>query len=99
MNKSDYLTLVAIEECAEIQQALSKAVRFGFDDHHPDCPDKTNEDDVLHEFYQLTAMIEELQRQHIIRKPTDEAIRRIKEQKLSKVSHYMAYSRQRGRLD
>lgn len=57
MRKNEYLALVAMEECAEIQQALSKAIRFGFEDHHPSRVDETNEEQMLTEFYQLTAMI------------------------------------------
>ena len=31
MTKQEYLLTVAMEECAEIQQAISKALRFGMD--------------------------------------------------------------------
>ena len=53
--------LITIEECAEVQQALAKIMRFGAKDHHPEAPTETNEEQLLTEFYQLTAMMEELQ--------------------------------------
>lgn len=43
MIKKEYLSLVAMEECAELQQALFKSLRFGFDDHHPNREEQSNE--------------------------------------------------------
>lgn len=99
MRKNEYLTLVAMEECAEIQQALSKAIRFGVDDHHPSRADETNEEQLLTEFYQLTAMIEELQNQGIIESFTREKIAEVKQNKIKKVYQYMDYSKKQGLLD
>lgn len=99
MRKNDYLALVAMEECAEIQQALSKAIRFGFDDHHPSRADETNEDQMLTEFYQLTAMIEELQKQGVIAGFTQEKIEKVKQSKIEKVYKYMDYSKEKGVLE
>ncbi|MGX7149307.1 hypothetical protein [Enterococcus ureasiticus] len=99
MRKNEYLTLVAMEECAEIQQALSKAIRFGFDDHHPSRADETNEEQMLTEFYQLTAMIEEMQKQGIIEGFTQEKITQVKKNKIDKVYKYMDYSKGKGLLE
>ncbi|WP_086313875.1 hypothetical protein A5821_001419 [Enterococcus sp. 7F3_DIV0205] len=99
MRKNDYLALVAMEECAEIQQALSKAIRFGFDDHHPSRADETNEEQMLTEFYQLTAMIEELQKQGVIAGFTQEKIEKVKQSKIEKVYKYMDYSKEKGVLE
>lgn len=99
MQKNEYLALVAMEECAEVQQALSKAIRFGFDDHHPSRADETNEEQLLTEFYQLTAMIEELHKQEIISGFTQEKIKQVKQDKIEKVYKYMKYSKNNGRLD
>jgi hypothetical protein len=35
MKESERLLIVAMEECAEIQQEISKALRFGTENHHP----------------------------------------------------------------
>lgn len=99
MRKNEYLTLVAMEECAEIQQALSKAIRFGFDDHHPSRADETNEEQMLTEFYQLTAMIEEMQNKGIIVGFTQEKIEKVKHDKIEKVYKYMDYSEEKGLLE
>lgn len=99
MRKNEYLALVAMEECAEIQQALSKAIRFGFDDHHPSRADETNEEQMLTEFYQLTAMIEELQKHGIIKGFTQEKINQVQQNKIKKVYKYMDYSTGKGLLE
>lgn len=38
MNKKEYLLSCLSEECGEVTQAVSKILRFGSDDHHPDAP-------------------------------------------------------------
>ena len=53
MQESENLYVVAMEECAELQQALSKGLRFGMYNHHPDRPYQTNAQEVLQEYYQL----------------------------------------------
>lgn len=50
MNKGEYLMVVAAEECAEIQENIAKAIRFGVDNHHPDKPETTNGYEILKEF-------------------------------------------------
>ena len=92
MNKKEYLSLVTMEECAELQQALSKSLRFGFDDHHPEKHNQSNEQQVLEEYYQLVAMMEELQRKNIINLLSEEEIKNIKRTKIKKVYQYMEYS-------
>ncbi|WP_314062117.1 hypothetical protein [uncultured Vagococcus sp.] len=99
MKLKEYLTVVAMEECAEIQQVLSKALRFGFDDTHPNKPSDSNEAEILTEYYQLAAMIEELQKQEILGTYSQDTIDRIKVDKIDKVYHYMEYSKQKGLLD
>lgn len=94
MKKNEYLALVAMEECAEVQQALSKAIRFGFKDYHPSRVDESNEEQMLTEFYQLTAMIEELEKQGAIKCFSEEKITKIKQDKIKKVYKYMDYSKQ-----
>ena len=51
----------AIEECAELQQALCKAERCGWFSHHPDRPGKTNMDEVKAEMDDVVEAIEKLQ--------------------------------------
>ncbi|MCP5268138.1 MAG: hypothetical protein H6943_03755 [Zoogloeaceae bacterium] len=50
-----------IEECAELQQALCKAERFGWFNYHPDRPERTNMDDVRAEMDDVVEAIERMQ--------------------------------------
>ena len=99
MKTNEYLALVAMEECAEIQQALSKGMRFGFQDTHPARANETNAEEVLTEYYQLTAMMEALQQEGLLETFSASKIASIKRNKLAKVEHYMAYSKDQGALE
>lgn len=63
MNNTENLFVIASEECAEIQQVISKALRFGSDSHHPDRPYITNAEEIMTEYYQLCAVLDILKEQ------------------------------------
>lgn len=98
MNTQEYLLTVLAEEAAEIIQAVSKIQRFGLNDVGP-ARSKTNADQLMHEFYDLQAVMQLLQMNQIL--PTDppSAVEDMIEYKQSKVTHYMNYSREQGCLD
>lgn len=56
MNK-DYLLTCLMEECAELAQAASKAIRFGLSDHNPETGIK-NIEQLEMEFNDLLGIIE-----------------------------------------
>jgi len=57
MTRNEHLLTCVIEECAEIQQAAAKALRFGLENGHPSsCT--TNADDIAHEVCDLTAVLD-----------------------------------------
>lgn len=58
MNGQEHTLIVCMEECSEIQTAISKGLRFGLDNHHPLSPELTNGKDIMTEFYQLCAVME-----------------------------------------
>lgn len=60
MKSVENLFVTAMEECAEIQQAISKSLRFGLENHHPTSA-TTNAVDIMIEFYHLQTVIERLQ--------------------------------------
>ena len=95
MNKTEHLLTCLIEECAEIQKAATKALRFGLDDHAPDGP--INSESIAHELTDLLAVIEMLEDEKII--PTLRKPQEIRAKK-DKVIKYMEYAmEERGTLD
>lgn len=60
LNKTEHLLTIVLEECAEIQQNVSKALRFGFDNYHPDKLGISNGTQILEEFNRLKAVIDML---------------------------------------
>lgn len=52
--------LVLSEECAEVAQAASKILRFGYDDAHPDAPDVGNRVRLREEIIDLMWIINEM---------------------------------------
>lgn len=62
MNRKEYLLTVASEECSEIAQNISKALRFGLDSHKPGT-DTSNAEKIMQEYYDLKAVIIKLQQE------------------------------------
>ena len=50
--------LILIEECSEVQQAISKIFRFGMNSRYPENSPRDNMDDLHLEIGDLLAMIE-----------------------------------------
>ena len=99
MNKTENILTTALEECAEIQQAISKAMRFGMNAHHPMKPDHTNAHDILTEYYQLQAVMELLQKDGILPILPENEITAIKQHKLEAMRQYQNISVLNGCLD
>ena len=94
MTKIENLLLVSMEEAAELQQNISKAMRFGMHTYCEEYQHKVdNESELLLEFYQLQAMIEHMQDIGILKKIPKEDIEKIKSNKLEKVYKYMDVSK------
>lgn len=94
MNKVEHLLVCLAEECAEIQQAVSKALRFGLDDGAPGG-EITNAQDIAKECCDIVALIDLLEEEGVIyNSGTIQAI----EQKKAKVKRYMEYAKMRGTL-
>lgn len=94
MNRTEHLLTCLAEECAEVQQAVAKALRFGLDDGYPGAA-TTNAQDIAREFADLLAVIEMLEDAKAIARSTDtHAI----ERKKSRVTAYMIYAEERGAL-
>lgn len=98
MREIENLCIVAMEECAELQQALSKSLRFGFDNYNPDTPEKTNKVDVLNEYYQLVGVMEMLIDSGWVGRFSQENIEAIKQKKRCMVSDYKELSKAFGTI-
>lgn len=92
MREYENLCVVAMEECAELQQALSKSLRFGFHNYNPETPEKDNAIDILNEYYQLMGVMEMLIDSGYVGHFSKEEIEYIKNRKRCKVSDYKELS-------
>lgn len=95
MNKAEHLLTCLIEECAEVQQAATKALRFGLDDGHPEGT-ATNEQDLMKEISHFTAVAELLQEENILTLPMFSGPEY--NAKKERVRAYMSYAARRGTL-
>ncbi len=93
MNDTEHLLVCLAEECAEIQQAVAKALRFGLEDNYKNT---TPAADIARECCDLIAVIELLEEAGVIRKTG--TIQEI-EKKKARVRYYMEYAREHGTLE
>ena len=92
MNRVNYLLECASEECAEVIQRISKALRFGLNEIQPG-QELTNAQRLEYELHDLYAIIDLIAQEGIISKYiNDEAI----DAKQEKVEKYYNYSKELG---
>ncbi len=96
MTKDENLLITLSEECAEVQQAISKALRFGMNSHNPSTPKISNETDIMIEYYQLVAVMEMLTESGVLHRLNESDASIIKENKRFNVSRYQDMSYGRG---
>lgn len=100
MNQIENISVTVMEECAEVQQAISKSLRFGYDCYNPANPDTNNAKDILTEYYQLQAMMELLIAESGLNKYySDEEIIQIKNNKIKKFLEYQKFSKELGNAE
>ena len=97
MNESEHILICIAEECAEIQKAVSKALRFGLDDRHPNS-NQTNKDDLAFEIADLLGAIEMAQDYGIIPDHGEEKIRSHMQAKKENILKFMNYAETGGTL-
>ena len=95
MNKSEYLLTCIIEECSEIQKAISKTLRFGAEDGYPGKR-TTNTEDIINEINDLFGAIHLAQDLKILPEELVDTTKIIK--KKEKITKYMEYSKKCGTL-
>ena len=94
MTKLEHLLVIAAEECAEIQHAIAKALRFGLDDTGPEA-ENTNKEQIHKEFNDLLGVVRLLKGEGL----GVHADGTLVQAKIDKVEQYLLYSRQQGTLD
>lgn len=94
MNRTEHLLSCLAEECTEVGQRVSKALRFGLAEVQPGQP-LSNAERIAGELVDLLAVVGMLENEGIIEVPRDQvAINRKKD----KVRKFMAYAEQCGAL-
>lgn len=95
MNRIEHLLTCISEECAEVQQAVAKAQRFGLDDGYPGT-DRTNRGDLEKEITDLFAVLEMLEDEGVLQVTSSR--RKEIDLKKAKVCEFMRYAERRGTL-
>lgn len=92
MNGNERLLTVAAEECAEIQQEISKALRFGTENHHPDEHCTTNGERIQREYHQLRAVMSLMLMKRVIKPIPETEKNRIFRDKIDSIEKWEEYS-------
>lgn len=95
MTRNENLLVTLMEECAEVQQSVSKALRFGLDNLSP-VEQMRNKDLIMHEFYQLVAVVDMLVGDETLPQYDSSKVLRIKASKQEKVLNYQKFSKDAG---
>lgn len=93
MTRTDHLLTCLAEECMEVAQRVTKALRFGLEEVQPG-QDLTNAERICQEFQDLIAVYSMLGGSGVLPFPDEAQAKK----KLEKVEKFLAYSDQQGRL-
>ena len=95
MTRPEHLLTIAAEECAEVAQRISKALRFTLEEvQHGQA--FSNAERIMHEYADLVAMMELLIEEELV--PLKPDFRRRIHDKQEKVQKLLEYSRKCGTL-
>ena len=94
MNRKEHLLIIAMEECTEVGQRLSKALRFSLEEVQPG-QELTNAERIEYEFNDLLAVIDMLRKEgHLTNTINPDMILAKKE----KIEKYLLHSEENGTL-
>jgi hypothetical protein len=95
MTRTEHLLSCLSEECAEVAQRVSKALRFGLTEIQPG-QELTNAERIVLELADLSAVIELLEEAGALKRPGN--IRTLIEEKKAKIEKFFELSRRLGTL-
>jgi len=96
MNRQEHLLTILGEECVEVAQRCSKALRFGISEVQPG-QDLTNASRIVSELTDLLAVLEMLSDEGVLDLSSQDT-RELTAQKKAKVERFLEYSRACGTL-
>lgn len=96
MNKEQYLLICLAEECSEVQQCVTKSLRFGLTDVHPKYNNLTNRARLTEEIIDVLALIEMCTEQGLFELPVTPTLQGVISAKKANVEKFIKYSQERG---
>lgn len=96
INQTEHLLICAAEECAEVQQRITKALRFGLDEIQPG-QEFTNAHRIMTELADLLGVLEMLS--DVLPQLRDMSPDDVIKTKQAKVRRFMDYARAVGTLE
>ena len=99
MNRTQMLLLKLMEECNEVSQRCSKAIRFGLDEVQPG-QEKNNEQRIVEELLDLFAVLQMLAVENILTSANMEDDKLLNElsNRSARIDKYLNYSKELGIL-
>jgi NTP pyrophosphatase (non-canonical NTP hydrolase) len=98
MSRTEHLLVIMIEECAEVAQRATKALRFTLDEVQPG-QDKTNKQRLLDELTDLMAVVEMCVADDLLPDRPSADVAAAMEEKKRRVETFLKYSKEMGTLD
>lgn len=103
MNQTENLLVNISEECAEIQEVVAKALRFGLKNHHPDdnSGDETsmNSYHIYKEYIHLSYLIKQAVSLNILPFLTTSEVEKIKSEKAASFFFWLGNSVMEGTVE
>lgn len=93
MNRTQHILITLAEECNEVSQRITKALRFSLTETQPG-QDYTNAQRIMHEYADLEAMMDMLIGEGVLEYPSDFAKRL--ETKKQRFEKYLNISKKQG---
>lgn len=98
MTRQEYLLTILSEECAEVIQEISKALRFGLEEIYPE-KGITNSERITAELHDIIAVVEMLRNEGCLEREDIIKVLAAIKVKQGKIEEYLRYSKKCGTLN